>query len=162
MTTAVEQSRCERLRRALKRAGLSVGQAAKKLRCTHRVLANLLEDPDASDFTLGDWVELAQLLLVDPRWLMRGLSSPAAIAAVENLRGMRKRCEGNLHRAKQADFDAIIALLETTPQPDLAEPDWEETCRYCGCTPDNACAEGCEWVDRKNTICSACLQPAAE
>lgn len=38
------------------------------------------------------------------------------------------------------------------------------SCRICGCTDDDACAEGCIWVpDPQNlgNLCSACL-PAAE
>jgi hypothetical protein len=30
------------------------------------------------------------------------------------------------------------------------------TCRVCGCTDDHACPEGCSWVDRDHTLCSAC------
>lgn len=31
-------------------------------------------------------------------------------------------------------------------------------CRYCGCTEENACEGGCTWVDKKKTICSACVK----
>jgi hypothetical protein len=27
-------------------------------------------------------------------------------------------------------------------------------CRYCGCTDDYACEEGCWWVDKAHTVCS--------
>lgn len=29
-------------------------------------------------------------------------------------------------------------------------------CRWCGCTYDHACANGCSWVDRTQTLCSEC------
>lgn len=35
----------------------------------------------------------------------------------------------------------------------------EPACRCCGCTQDNACAEGCEWVRvpaGEPPLCSAC------
>jgi len=30
------------------------------------------------------------------------------------------------------------------------------TCRVCGCTDDNACEQGCWWVDEEHTLCSSC------
>lgn len=32
-------------------------------------------------------------------------------------------------------------------------------CRVCGCTDDNACEEGCIWVDKEHTLCSTCGEP---
>jgi hypothetical protein len=29
-------------------------------------------------------------------------------------------------------------------------------CRWCDCTDDNGCAEGCSWVNPAHTLCSAC------
>lgn len=29
-------------------------------------------------------------------------------------------------------------------------------CRWCRCTHDNPCANGCGWVDRSQTLCSEC------
>lgn len=29
-------------------------------------------------------------------------------------------------------------------------------CFFCSCTDDNACEEGCSWVDGLHTVCSAC------
>ncbi len=41
-------------------------------------------------------------------------------------------------------------------------------CRFCGCSPNDACVvngffgpEGCAWIDRAETLCSAC-GPAAK
>ena len=31
-------------------------------------------------------------------------------------------------------------------------------CLACGCTDDRACAGGCSWVDRRQTICSRCAE----
>lgn len=33
------------------------------------------------------------------------------------------------------------------------------TCRYCGCTEDDACGDGCSWLDNSQTVCDA---PACE
>jgi hypothetical protein len=30
-------------------------------------------------------------------------------------------------------------------------------CRWCGCTYDTPCANGCSWVERTQTLCSACV-----
>lgn len=32
------------------------------------------------------------------------------------------------------------------------------TCKACGCTDENACEEGCGWVDHTHTLCSACVE----
>lgn len=29
-------------------------------------------------------------------------------------------------------------------------------CRWCGCTEYRPCLRGCGWVDRQQTLCSAC------
>ena len=34
-------------------------------------------------------------------------------------------------------------------------------CCVCGCEQDNACEEGCEWVNAEHTLCSACLAKIA-
>lgn len=31
-------------------------------------------------------------------------------------------------------------------------------CRWCGCTDRAACDGGCSWVDKRHTLCSACLE----
>jgi hypothetical protein len=30
-------------------------------------------------------------------------------------------------------------------------------CRWCRCTYDNPCANGCSWADRTQTLCSECV-----
>lgn len=35
-------------------------------------------------------------------------------------------------------------------------------CRVCGCTDNAACEEGCSWVDRGHTLCSACAGTPAD
>jgi hypothetical protein len=30
-------------------------------------------------------------------------------------------------------------------------------CRWCRCTYDNPCANGCAWADRYQTLCTACV-----
>lgn len=32
-------------------------------------------------------------------------------------------------------------------------------CILCGCTDERACPDGCSWVDKDHTICSACADP---
>lgn len=32
------------------------------------------------------------------------------------------------------------------------------SCKYCGCTDDNGCPEGCCWVDQHVDICSTCVE----
>ncbi|MEP7304181.1 MAG: hypothetical protein ABJA98_01560 [Acidobacteriota bacterium] len=29
-------------------------------------------------------------------------------------------------------------------------------CRWCGCTHDRPCANGCGWADRAQTLCTEC------
>ena len=39
------------------------------------------------------------------------------------------------------------------------------TCKYCGCMDATACqteAEACSWVNKAETVCSACLGKAIE
>jgi hypothetical protein len=31
-------------------------------------------------------------------------------------------------------------------------------CRICGCTDRYACPAGCGWVNRRQTLCSVCLE----
>lgn len=31
-----------------------------------------------------------------------------------------------------------------------------DTCKFCGCTDDNACDGGCSWADERRTVCSRC------
>lgn len=42
----------------------------------------------------------------------------------------------------------------TAEKKTAAEPQ-SGVCRYCGCTDDNACDEGCCWVDPQETVCSS-------
>lgn len=30
-------------------------------------------------------------------------------------------------------------------------------CRWCGCTEEHGCAEGCSWANRQATLCSECV-----
>lgn len=30
-------------------------------------------------------------------------------------------------------------------------------CRWCGCTYERACAAGCSWANRQQTLCSECV-----
>jgi hypothetical protein len=159
MATAIKiEPQESRVEFALQRAGLSRPQAAKKLNCGKATLDKAIAAEDFAPFKLGDVFAFAKLLRVDVRWLMRGLPSPAAIAAIAEVGRLREEKLGGWHFMPKAEFDTLRSWLRSMPQPDLAEAE-QFTCRYCGCTPFQACAEGCEWVDSKCTICSACLKP---
>jgi hypothetical protein len=86
-------------------------------------------------------VAAAERIGVDPRWLIAGRSSPAALAALDHF-----ACaflEGQFPWATDPRFQF---LLKTIPQPALHP----FTCRYCAC-----------WLDACDTICSSCLDPEA-
>lgn len=38
----------------------------------------------------------------------------------------------------------------------LTIPERPGACRWCGCTYERACAGGCSWVNRQQTLCSGC------
>lgn len=31
-------------------------------------------------------------------------------------------------------------------------------CRWCGCTYNDPCPEGCGWANRQQTLCTACAE----
>lgn len=97
-------------------------------------------------------VRLAEVLRVDPRWLLLGLPSPAGAAAADQFARLASD-------ASSTELLRIQAFLRTTPEPDRGAG----VCRYCGCEEDRGCAHGsggsCWWVDGAATICSACLEP---
>lgn len=102
---------------------------------------------------LAAYVKLAEKLLVDVRWLATGEESPAGTAAAARIR-LSPFFVDQLEQVQRA----MIACLQLTPQPSIAPG----SCRYCACTLEkisDSCiaAGGCEWVDRSQTICSACL-----
>lgn len=39
----------------------------------------------------------------------------------------------------------------------VAIPERAGRCRWCGCTHDKPCPEGCWWANRAQTLCSACV-----
>lgn len=60
--------------------------------------------------------------------------------------------------AKSSQPRPVRAFELPAPAPAPAgsgEPD-EWRCRVCGCTEDNACDGGCEWVEPN--LCSACAE----
>ena len=42
----------------------------------------------------------------------------------------------------------MFALTVTSPRG---------RCRWCRCTHDRPCANGCGWADRAQTLCTACV-----
>jgi hypothetical protein len=132
---------------ALAHSGLSENQLARKLGVAKSRFTKL---------ELTELVEAAEIMQVDARWLVRGIISPAAAAACASVDALARQPGNN-----RSTLNHVRKSLMTMPQPELAEAEmW--TCRYCGCTPMAACAEGCEWVDSACSICSACLEPNEE
>jgi ParB/RepB/Spo0J family partition protein len=87
----------------------------------------------------------------------------AAMIVIRSQGGNGWRVEDELLPiAKALNVDARKILDQAAPAAKVqtfakGEPG---TCRKCGCTEDNACAGGCAWVDRKQTLCSTCATPA--
>jgi hypothetical protein len=107
----------------------------------------------AKNEELAGYVKLADKLLVDVRWLATGEESPAGTAAAS-----RVRLSPAFAALPEREQRELLDCLKLTPQPSLCPG----TCRYCGCTPErirDSCeaAGGCDWVDRQQTICTACL-----
>src|SRR6266478_3977359 len=78
-------------------------------------------------------------------WAVRRRASrdaaSGAIRAVQSLAGRRS---GGLGMTTEAKQEAVRGV-----------------CTVCGCTDQEACAEGCEWTNRQHTLCSVCyyLEP---
>ena len=96
----------------------------------------------------------AEMLDVDPRWLVVGKRSRAAVAAWKRLGDVEDRFRET--RIGDDDRTALFDAIRTLPEPAAAP----FVCRYCGCTPEAGCDVGCEWVDVNATICSACVDPS--
>lgn len=56
-------------------------------------------------------------------------------------------------RSELKDLSEAIAFIA-----EKAIPPTSGVCRRCGCTDDWGCPEGCEWVDKEHTLCSACAE----
>ena len=65
------------------------------------------------------------------------------------LRDVKRLWEPHPMPGKQGLFDVADWIFEG------ADVDAGPRCRVCGCTQDNACPEGCEWVE--HDLCSACV-----
>jgi len=61
---------------------------------------------------------------------------------------------------------AEAELLEDLAEPEEEDDEQEEgepgTCRYCGCTEEHACPDGCAWADDTLMICTTCEELALE
>jgi hypothetical protein len=49
--------------------------------------------------------------------------------------------------AKKRVKDSLTIRVSLTPG----------SCRWCQCTDDTPCANGCSWVERTQTLCSECV-----
>ncbi len=43
-----------------------------------------------------------------------------------------------------------------------AEADEPGTCRYCNCTDERGCPDGCAWADDTHAVCTSCAELALE
>jgi hypothetical protein len=150
----------QRLAKAVTWAGMTRSQVAFHLRISPSRIETWWPSIGVSrDMHLA--VSLAQVLHVDPRWLLLGLPSPAGAAAADHFGRLGEEPLDPLDPF-QRWREGVQAFLRTTPEPDRGAG----ICRYCGCEDDRGCAHGsggsCWWVDGAATICSACLEPGDE
>lgn len=112
---------------------------------TQRTLPKRLRPPHVTVFDPRWAIEAAEILGVDPRWLLLGVPAPAAQAAATYLL-----------RNGFSKYDDVISLVRMMPE--VAR--FPGVCRYCGCTDEHGCGD-CYWLDPKDgsTICSSCLMP---
>ena len=144
-----------RIVEAAKRAGLNAHQVARKANWGMDFTRAAFEEADET-LDGEDIIQLAEALHVDARWLAIGASSPAAVAAMAEVEYLHGLSQNRFHALAKGVVKELTRLLAMTPQP---IPDFGGVCRYCNCTDDMACDEGCAWVDAAATICSACLEP---
>jgi hypothetical protein len=91
--------------------------------------------------------ELAILLLVADDADPDLAANPAVVTRWEHARD-----------EAQGRIDTLLPVAEDFPDgPDLAALDIR-ACRVCGCTDDNACADGCAWIDgdEEENLCTRC------
>lgn len=52
----------------------------------------------------------------------------------------------------------------SVPIDNPLDPTQRGRCRYCRCTDERACDDGCSWADLQNTVCDSqeCLRRWAE
>lgn len=94
-------------------------------------------------------MSLADACNVDARWLSTGKPTPAGLSLAASLRKIR--FAGPIMALAIAGSN-LAEILQRLPQPHVCPG----VCRYCGCTFENACPAGCEWLDSEQTFCSAC------
>lgn len=77
-------------------------------------------------------------------------SDPPPTEVEEEIQG--SDCDG----CESETCEGCASYLGTDPEPEPEpEPEMEvRKCRVCGCTDENACEGGCEWVEED--LCSAC------
>lgn len=139
----------QRLSWALQHAGLSIGQAAKKLRQPRGLVERWAQGELYP--RLIEIVDVARLCGFDARWLATGEISEAT---QEYVAGVRK-CFAAKKSITAADRNQVLELIQRLPVPDRGPGE----CRYCGCTDMHGCGDCC-WVDEDAgcTICSSCLE----
>lgn len=141
------------------RIGIALGQSGRDAEWLAAQLQR--EKRSVNLWLLGNTYPSPQSLLaiavhchVDVRWLAVGQHSRAGVAAADH--AWRYLCSRG-HLLSQ-ERDSLIAFLARTPEPDAGLG----VCRYCRCVDARACPDGCSWIDREETICSACLRSPSE
>ncbi len=142
----------QRVQWALTRAGLDVRKLGRALVQEYEISDGIeCADAWASGRRLLPMSSLAiaDICNVDARWMVTGRDTPAGLAYEKSLK--RIRFAGPVLALAIAGSD-FLTILKRLPQPAICFG----VCRYCGCTFDNACPQGCEWLDSEQTFCSAC------
>lgn len=74
----------------------------------------------------------------------------------ENFRpGNRETSVSTGFKASSGVTSAIFEEQLTGRRPAVAGPPEPGTCKFCGCDDENACEDGCAWVDKEQTVCSS-------
>jgi len=97
---------------------------------------------------LAALVELADGLMVDPRWLATGRRSQASYTATRALYfyGGSHAVVKDATKAELARLDALAAFFELLPEIE----GYPGECRYCGCTDAHGCGD-CTWVNQASS-----------
>lgn len=87
------------------------------------------------------------------------ITDPEIIQRIKNICLMPVP-EGSTDESLNADVDAVdqamIAAAARQPTVEWEIEDWSAVCRVCGCTDDEGCVGGCEWVEVD--LCSRCVE----
>lgn len=114
---------------------------------------------------LGELLSFAQLCAESTNKSVQVLAGLAAERAAKIMRSTAPLAswsnEDIAHFAKvweAADPKAFSGEERRTLEPWVVRlPQHPGQCRWCGCTQERACASGCGWANREQTLCTACV-----